>query len=246
MAKNSFVILTTSETAKNAFSRKFGTTKNTVDPLITGYHFTYWAKVPSFSLADYNPGGVVAGDIPNLLASLCLAVTLPPVTINQADFQGLGGIQWSVPTSITDDNNCSMRFLETSGTPILTIFHNWIRMIRNYKYGASDLTGTGTTDSYSKANYSATVLYWTTEPNGQQMEFSSCLTGLFPTKDPKDSFSHDLAAIDKLEIDIDFHVDRVYREPWVYNACKNYNENYRLSGITHTATGGDYIPVPTT
>lgn len=226
--KNSFVRMTN---GANNFTRRWGTTQSSVDPYITGYHFTHWAYMPqNLPNAVTHVSGDVSGmglaDIRNILSSACLSVTIPGGTLNKSEFNGLGNIRWSVPSNVDWDNNCSMRFLEASGTPIHSIIHGWVRMIRDYRFGVSLLAQS---NEYTKANYAATVYYWTTEPNGTQVEFHCCMTGLFPSRDPSDQFGHDITAYDKLEIDVDFNVDYLWHENWTRQHCQN--QANRFSGV---------------
>lgn len=226
--KNSFARMT----GGNSFTRKWGTRSSSVDPYITGYHFTSWAYLPpSLTNAVGQPGGwsqgYGQGAIKNILQSSCLSVTIPGGTLNKAEFNGLGNIRWAAPSNVDYDNNCSMRFLEASGLPIHSIMHGWIRLIRDYRTGVSLLTQG---ESYTKANYSGTVYYWTTEPNGIAVEYHCCMTGLFPARDPSDQFGHDITAYDKLEIDIDFNVDYLWHENWTLSYCRAKAKQYYGDG----------------
>lgn len=236
--KNTFTALAD---GGNTFTRRWGTKNTVVDPYITGYHFTKWAYLPakiSESVGSTGVGdvsGIGAGQIKRILESACLSVTIPGSVLNKTEFNGLGNIRWSAPTNVDVDNNTTMRFLETSGLPISSIAHGWIRMIRDYKTGASLLVSN---DDYTKSNYAGTVYYWTTEPNGRVVEFSSCMTGVFPLRDPSDQFGHDITAYDKLEIDIDFNVDYMWREGWTKTQCQNYADSYHSVGTSAVQTYG--------
>lgn len=214
--KNTYV-----NAAANRFTRKWGTGKGAVDPYITGYHFVKWVALPP-SLGDHigqiNDGSKSVGNYADLLSSLCTQVTLPGGTVNRAEINGLGNIRSAVPSNVDWDNTVTMRFLELSGLPVYKIISAWVRLIRDYRVGASKLAN----DTYGKSKYAGAAYYWTTSPDGQTIEFACCLAGLFPLKDPIDSFGHDLTAYDKLELDIDFNVDYVYRDSWVYNKVANY------------------------
>lgn len=217
----------------NRFSRRWsGTARNAVDPYITGYFFVHYSYLPEqLGKVVAHAGGPDGlsdnGDIASTLSSSCLSVTLPGGTVNKAEFIGLGGIKWSAPTNVDYDNICSMRFLEASSCPILGIMHGWVRMMRDYRAGVSTLDKSEWGNlNYQKANYASTMYYWTTKPDGRNVEFYSCLTGMFPLKDPMDQFGHDLSAIDKLEIDIDFNCDYVWRQPWTKSRCQDLANNF--------------------
>lgn len=246
-AKNTFVRMSE---GSNRFSRRWGTVNSTVDPYITGYHFIYWSYLPPKLAYNVSHAGSSTGvsfsnnaDVKNLLASACQSVTLPGATVNKAEFNGLGNIKWAVPTNVDWDNNCSIKFLESSGLPIFSVIHGWVRMMRDYRAGVSTLDGgVGSETQYTKSNYAGTMYYWTTEPNGKVVEYHSCLTGLFPTKDPTDQFGHDLTAYDKLEIDIDFNVDYLWHEDWTYTFCQNKADEYHgvWGGLKGTGTINSY------
>ncbi|MCK5018917.1 MAG: hypothetical protein KAS32_17780 [Candidatus Peribacteraceae bacterium] len=214
---NSFSAVTT-----NSFTRRWGGTENGVDPYVSGYFFTHWAALPdglaaATQVAGGNDGISSKGEIQDILKSTTLSVTLPGGTVNKAEFTGLGGIKWAVPTNVDFDNTVTIRFLEFSSLPIFAIIHGWVRMMRDYRTGASLLEE----DAYTKSNYSGTLYYWTTKPDGKTVEYFACLTGLFPMKDPSDQFGGDLTAYDKLEMDIDWNVDYVWHEDWVKDRCQS-------------------------
>lgn len=225
--RNSFAAVAN---GSNRFTRKWsGTQGATVDPYITGYHFIYFSYIPKTLERMLNqttlPGGIdTIAKVKNFLHSSCLSVTLPGGMVNRAEFNGLGNIRYSAPSNVDFDNTVSMRFLEFSGTPTLAIFHGWVRMIRDYRSGASPLDDTY--DTYTRSNYAATMFYWTTQPNGKFIEEYECITGMFPLKDPRDLYGHDLTVYDKLEIDIDFNSDTLWHEDWVRDRCQTYAEDY--------------------
>jgi hypothetical protein len=100
-------------------------------------------------------------------------------------------------------------------------------MIRDNKIGLTDLRGTTTPQStttggsfYIKHRYASKLLYWTTKPDGVTVEYYAAYSGVYPTKDPLDAFNGDITAIDKLEIDIDYHLDFIWHEDWVYEIAQ--------------------------
>lgn len=212
-------------TGQGAFQRKWGTSPNKiVEPYVTGYHFANFSYVPSqisnvmatmFPSSDLVPSKSIA----NILSSTVLAVNVPGININRTTVEGLGGIKFTLPTSTEFENTFSVKFLEVSGTPIFKIISSWARLVRDTIYGISL--------SNNKSSYSGSMFYWTTRPDGITVEFACCLSGIYPTKIPTDSFSHDLANIDKLEIEVEFAVDYIFLEKWVYDACKGLAASYR-------------------
>ncbi len=223
--KCNFVRLTDGE---NRFSRRWGTTTSHVDPYITGYHFCRWSYLPPQLPLNVSHAGFATmennvlknTELANLMESVTLSVTIPGATVNKAEINGLGNIKWAVPTNVDWDNTCTCKYLETSGLPIFSLFHGWVRMIRDYRAGVSTIDGNP--GDYNKSNYAGTMYYWTTEPNGKYVEYHCCMTGMFPTKDPTDLFGHDITAYDKLEIDIDYNVDYLWHEQWTKDNCQDF------------------------
>jgi hypothetical protein len=227
--------------AENRFDRHFGgTQKGVADPYVSGYHFIYFKTLPTAltsALAnDIADLGISSNnDVQNLLSASCLAVTPPGGTMNRAEFTGLGGSKWSVPTNMDYGNTLTVRFLEYSRLPIFHIFHSWFRLMREYRTGTSMLTGSaatpGSTSQYTKEAYSGTMLYWTTKPDGVTVEYSAAYTGVFPTKDPQDSFPGDVTAVDKLEIDMEFSLDWIWREKFVRDECQFWANVFHAEGV---------------
>jgi hypothetical protein len=117
-------------------------------------------------------------------------------------------------------------------------------MIRDNKIGLTAFKGTkGSTvvgsAAYNKANYSATLLYWTTKPDGVTVEYAAAYSGVFPTKDPLDAFTGDINSVDKLEIDIEYSLDRVWHEDWVYKMAQTEAETGAFGSMNKTLWSKD-------
>ena len=223
----------------NNFTRKWGGTQNSVDPFISGYFFVRFSYLPPALIDNIRHAGGPdnlgqIGDVKSVLAASSLAVTIPGGTVNKAEFIGLGGVKWAVPTNVDWDNTVTVRFLEFSGLPIHAIFHGWVRMIRDYRAGVSNLNN----GSYSKSDYAATMYYWTTRPDGQTVEYAACITGMYPMKDPTDQMGADITTYDKLEIDIDFNADYIWHEPWVMQNCQALANSYYSTAYNGLQGGG--------
>lgn len=218
------------ELAQNRFSKKFGgTTIGVADPYLSGYHFIHFDKLPA-SLPNYTDGeasgNLQISDIQNILSASCLGVTPPGGTLNKVEFTGLGGVKWSVPGNIDYGNTVSIKFLEMNKLPILSIMHSWVKMIRDYRTGVSDILEDGTTgEGYTKKEYSALMYYWTTAPDGNTVEYYACYDGMFPGKDPQDLFTSDVETVGKLDIEIEFNVDTSWHEPWVKEKCQSFSDS---------------------
>ena len=252
--------------------RNWGGTSQSVacEPYISGYAFVRWflpktlesyieanSGTPLNDQTHTESGSTSDGGAAGTLSAACTGVTPPGGTLNKAEFQGLGGVKWAVPTNIDYGNTITLKYIEFSGLPILRIHRAWVNMIRDNKSGLTALdlqqdTGAAGSGAYNKANYAANLLYWTTKPDGKTVEYYAAYSGVFPTKDPQDSFPGDITSIDKLEIDIDYNVDMIWHEDWVYEQCKlaaretpfgaagatSWGTNENSSGMTSEGEGG--------
>ena len=217
--KNSFT-----NVPNNRLTRNFGgTVAGVADPYVTGYHFIYFAKLPP-ALVGYTqlPD---EGTVKNLLAGACLSVTPPGGTLNKVEFTGLGGTKWAVPGNIDYGNSVSVKFLEFNGTPVLNIFHGWLKMIRDYRTGTTALIDTDSGGGYTKSTYAGIMYYWTTAPDALTVEYYAAYDGLFPTKDPQDLFTSDVETIGRLDTEIEFNVDYIWHEDWVKTKCQKLAES---------------------
>lgn len=216
---------------KNSFTRKFGTTAGAeVQPFLSGRGFVEFTGLSPLitKAANSNRGSnrvfIPEGGVKNLLESTNLSLTIPGKTVNKTEFTGLGGITWGVPTNVQVDSSISMRFFELANTPLLSIFHGWVRLIQDTRNGVSWLgSGEPGGSLYLKEHYACNVFYWTTQPDGATVDYAACFTGVFPMRDPADQFGFDLASIDKVEMDIDFSFDYMFEEDWVYTQCNQYS-----------------------
>ncbi len=217
---------------QNQFTRRWaGTGEDAVDPFISGYFFIHFSYLPSQLPDAVGAAGGADGlnsksQIRSVLHSTCMAVTIPGATVNKTEITGLGGIKWAAPTNVDWDNTITLKFLEFSGLPIHSIIHGWVRLIRDYRTGVSQLEG----ENYAKSEYAGTMYYWTTKPDGKTVEYAACASGMFPMKDPTDLLSGDITAYDKVEVDIDFNVDYLWHEQWVKTKCQTYANEYFDAG----------------
>lgn len=215
----------------NQFTRRWGANEGSVavDPYISGYHFIHFQHFPNFLTLNSNFVNLSITQIKNALHSSCTSVTIPGATLNKAEFNGLGGIKFFYPTSADWDNTVSMRFTEWSGAVIHNIIHSWFKQINDYRTGIN-MSAIPTT----KTNFTASMYYWTTKQDGESVDFHSLITGMFPTKDPTDSFGHDLNTVDKVELDIDFSCDVIWQENWTRTTCDTLARNYKYGSSAYT------------
>jgi len=219
------------ELGQNILTRKFGgTTVGVADPYVTGYHFIWFDKIPP-KLAEYIVNNGISGissstEIQTVLAASCLSVTPPGGTLNKIEYTGLGGVKWSVPGNIDYGNTVSVKFLEFNKTPLLDIMHNWVKLIRDYRTGVSDLVDGPQGEGYTKKTYAGLMYYWTTAPDAKTVEYYAAYDGIFPSKDPQDLYTSDVETVGRLDIEIEFNVDYTWHERWVYDKCQAFANDF--------------------
>ena len=221
------------ELGQNILTRKFGgTTVGVADPYVTGYHFCWFDKLPTQLAAyvsDGQSGLTSLGEMQNVLAASCLSVTPPGGTLNKIEYTGLGGVKWAVPGNIDYGNTVSVKFLEFNKTPILDIMHYWVKLMRDYRTGITDLVDGDQGDGYTKKTYAGLMYYWTTAPDARTVEYYAAYDGVFPAKDPQDLFTSDVETVGRLDLEIEFNVDYAWHEPWVYTKCSQFAQNFATS-----------------
>ena len=227
-----------SNVVNNQLTRRWGGhTEGVADPYITGYHFIWFDKMPNFTVAD-NPG-LKEASIEQVLSATCTGVTPPGGTLNKIEFTGLGGVKWAVPGNLDYGNSVSVKFTEMQGLPVTNIMHSWVKMIRDYRTGITNLEDKDT-KGYTKTTYSSLMYYWTTAPDAKTIEYYACYDGVFPTKDPADLHASDVESIGKLDIEIEFNVDYVWHEPWVLKKVEEWSKTISGQSTTVDAYGKKY------
>jgi hypothetical protein len=227
------------ELGQNILTRKFGgTSAGVADPYSTGYHFIWFDKLPP-ALATYVTDGISGlssiGEMQSILAASCLSVTPPGGTLNKIEYTGLGGVKWAVPGNIDYGNTVSVKFLEFNRTPLLDIMHSWVKMIRDYRTGTTDLIDGEQGEGYTKKTYAGLMYYWTTAPDARTVEYYAAYDGVFPGKDPQDLYTSDVETVGRLDLEIEFNVDYAWHEPWVYEKCNTYAAAF--AKVKDTVTG---------
>jgi len=220
------------ELGSNILTRRFGgTSVGVADPYVSGYHFIWFDKLPA-DIIKYTSQGISGisseAEVKNILAASCLGVTPPGGTLNKVEFTGLGGVKWSVPGNVDYGNTVSIKFLEMNKTPILDIMHGWVKMIRDYRTGVTDLVDGDSGDGYTKKTYAGMMYYWTTAPDAKTVEYYACYDGMFPGKDPQDLFTSDVETVGRLDVEIEFNVDYAWRETFAetFMSAKSEVEGY--------------------
>jgi len=212
--------------------RNWGGTSASVscEPYLSGFHFTKWylpkklsvylsknLATPTNGESDSASDSKTAED---MLSAACISFTPPGQNVNFIEYMGTCGIKWNRPTQVEYGNSVQVKFLEMTGIPIFRIHSAWVNMIRENKSGYKTGTEPGVWD-YHQTHYAANLLYWTTKPDGITVEFAAAYSGVMPSRDAQEAFSSDVANVDKVEFDMEYRIDRIWNEKWVYDLAKS-------------------------
>ncbi len=192
----------------NLYSRAFGgtTEPGVADPYITGYGFVWFNQIPAMlATGGYNTS-MSQTQIQATLGALAYTIDIPAISLNKQTIEGTGGVQFNMPTRLNIGNTMTITFLELSGTPITNIINGWGQMLRDIRTGLSNLIGT----DYRKANYSSTVYYWTTKPDGYTIEQAWALTGVWPETRITNQLNTDVTNNSDVRLDVTFSIDNIY------------------------------------
>lgn len=212
--------------------RVFGGHDEFIDPYTTGYHYIYF-WLPN-KLSD---------QYAKFLTTTCTSVSIPGITVNPNEYQGLNASSWSYPGLVElDSKRFTCKVVEYAGLPILEIVGSWVNIFRNIIYGISDPDNGGT----SQIDFKGRALYATTLFDGVTVQFAAAFTGIYPTKVPTDLYSSDVATHDKVEPELEFVFDQMYMGKNAVNSAQALVNSTRSGSITNidqmynvvTSTGG--------
>lgn len=226
---------------RNLFSKRFNLSLNQEDAYVSGYfgiRFQFASvlndilKTGKISAGGFDFKDVQQADL--MLAALCEGVTtVPGGTLNVVDMTAMGGVKWGAPGSIDHGDQITLKFREMSGMPIKKFITAWTNLIRNTNTGLSELHtdgAAGTSTNYTKKNFSSDLVYWTTKPNGRDVEFAVKMTGVYSMSDLSSQIATDIATVDGQTFDVNFHVDDLYWDTHTMQEAQGLIEEYHSKG----------------
>ena len=182
----------------NRLNRYFGDVYDVyMDPYTTGYGYVIWEKIPRI-LKGFEKAGL-------FLTAIAKSFTMPSVTVNVIEYNGLNNLKWGVPGTVEwDSQTFTVRMEEYRDAPVMQLIGRWATMIRDLNYGIANMS------DYTQSAYKGRVLYASTDPSGHHVMFAALFTGVFPTRVPLDALNFDVTTQDKVEPDFEFHFDMVF------------------------------------
>ena len=184
---------------QNGLNRYFGDVYDQyMDPYTTGVGYVIWDKLPSQVIPNADKARL-------FLANIAQSFTLPSITLNAIEYNGLNNLKWAVPgTAELDSQTFTVRMIEWKDAPVIQLIGRWITMIRDINYGVANMS------DYTQSAYKGRVIYASTDVTGKNVQFAALFTGVFPTRVPLDALNFDTATQDKVEPDFEFHFDMMF------------------------------------
>lgn len=188
----------------NWFTGKMNTQNLNFDPLVTGYAFIVWTKLPFW----------VEGTYPDFAHM---------TQKNFKAFEGLSDIElqtqqyahtfngniYEYATSITKGNtNFSLRHQEFSGNPIKNYYQYWVTGIRDVETDVA-LYPRAFNCEYAAKNHTGELLYIMTRPDANNVknhniEFAAYYTAVMPLRVPISHLNYTQGEHNSQEIEINF------------------------------------------
>ena len=205
------------------------------DPYITGYYYIQFTKLPSFLTGDSNK---IAQDVFRINQN---AVTLPDVSLNTTEVStGFGGAgKISYVTSVDTGTDFNIKFLETTGLPILNTLAQWQQNIRDVNTGLSALP-----NGYL-SEYSGEVLIALVKPvlgskvTENILEKAFFFDKIYPTNVPFSNVNQDITSSDKVEHDVTFKHSGFYHGAEVNKFALSKFSSLGLKSMVES-TSGDF------
>lgn len=223
---------------RQIMNRRFQSSMNQEDAFITGYFFV-WFEVPEKIVDVYNtlfgqqsmqfsPPNVdpSAEDMGKMLSALTSGVpSIPDTTLAKASNVGMGGPKWGTATNLDHPTNVSFKFIELAGIPVCKTIMSWFTLIRDPNSGVCLLLDKDCT----KRNWIGRSILAYVKPDGVTVEMATRFEGIHPLKYPSDLFTSDVATVEPLQPEIDFHVDSIWSDTKAFEEAreivKKFNQN---------------------
>jgi len=223
----------------NWFTGKMNTQNLNFDPLITGYSFIIWTKLPFWVEGTY-------GDFAHMTQKNFKAFEgLSDIELQTGQYaHTFNGNNYEYATTITKGNTqFSLRHQEFSGNPIKNMYQFWVTGIRDPETDIA-LYPRAFHCEYGAKNHTGELLYIMTRPDAnnvtmQNIEFAAYYTAVFPLRVPIAHLGYTQGDHNSPEIEINM-VGDLHIGPEVDDFAYDV-----LSGnVTSTREGGSKIVTP--
>lgn len=175
------------------------------DPLITGYAFIVWTKIPSWVEKEYP--GFKAMTQKNFLAFS----GLDDIELQTSQLQfGFNANEYNAASGIQKNNTTfNLRHAELSGSPIKNMYQFWVTGIRDPETGIATYPKAYNLE-YAAKNHTGELMYIVTRPDAnnvdkKNIEFAAYYTNVFPKKIALGHLNYEQGQHDDQTIDMPFN-----------------------------------------
>ena len=191
-------------TSNYFFNGSFNTLQLDFDPLINGYSFFKWTRVPKWIETAF-PGFRDMTE-KNFKEGFSISdIELETLTMTH----GFNANEYNYASGIKKNNtDFNIKHQEFSGSPIRNMYQYWITGIRDPEIGIATYAKAVGTD-YSAKNHTGEIIYIVTRPDANNVdknniEFSCYYSAVIPTKIQLSQFSHAIGSHNEAEYDQSF------------------------------------------
>lgn len=216
---------------KSFFTGGLNLQKLEFDPLITGYAFIIWVKVPKW-VEDAYPG-FKAMTQKNFKAFDGLA----DIELETAQYQyGFGNGEYNVAGGIQKQNTeFTLKHEEYSGSPIKNMYQYWVSGIRDPETDIATYARKAGVE-YAAKNHTGSLLYIVMRPDvnnidKKNIEFAAYYTNVFPTRIPLGHLNYQQGDHNQVEIDIPFK-GNMHISPKIDNYARKLLKSSAYSFVT--------------
>jgi hypothetical protein len=171
------------------------------DPLVTGYAFIIWTKLPSWVVSDYP--GFKALTEKNFKGFSGLS----DIELQTQQYQyGFNNNEYNVAAGITKSNtDFSVKHEEFSGSPIKNAYQHWVSGIADPETGIATYPKIYGLE-YAAKNHTGELMYIVTRPDvnnteKKNIEFAAYYTNVLPTKIPISHFEYSQGDHNQVELE---------------------------------------------
>lgn len=174
------------------------------DPLVTGYAFIVWTKLPKWIVQEYP--GFKAMTEKNFKAFS----GIEDMELQTQQYQyGFANNDYNVAAGITKNNTeFTLRHQEFSGSPIKNMYQFWVSSVADPETAIASYPKVYGME-YSAKNHTGELMYIVTRPDvnnveKRNIEFAAYYTNVMPTRIPLSHFEYTQGEHNLVEIEIPF------------------------------------------
>lgn len=200
------ILVFNADVAKNNyfFNGSFNTQQLDFDPLINGYSFFHWTKLPKWVETAYP--GFKALTEKNFKEGFSISdIELETIAVTH----GFNANEYNFASGIKKNNtDFSIKHQEFSGSPIRNGYQYWITGIRDPEVGIATYAKAAGIE-YMAKNHTGEIIYIVTRPDANNVdvnniEFACYYTAVIPTKIQLSQFSHAIGTHSETEYEQSF------------------------------------------